>query len=284
MHDICETLGNSEIQHGPFSNRIYLMKLDKGDLPGIIEELNKRAEKKGYTKIFAKVPAEVEREFTSRGYSREAYIPGFYKGEEGAAFLGKYFDPVRAEAENREELEKVLYLSGGKSRENPEKAALPEGFSLLKCEPEHLGAMSQLYRIVFPSYPFPIHDPGYLEETIHSHVDYFGIVKDGALAALSSAEMDIKGSNVEMTDFATLPEFRGLGLAQFLLQEMEEAMILKGMRTAYTIARAISPGMNITFSRRGYQYGGTLVNNTQISGSIESMNIWYKSLQVSGRG
>jgi len=107
-------------------------------------------------------------------------------------------------------------------------------------------------------------------------------VKDGALAALSSAEMDIQGSNVEMTDFATLPEYRGRGLAQFLLQEMEGAMTHKGMRTAYTIARAVSPGMNITFSRRGYQYGGTLVNNTQISGSIESMNIWYKSLRVAG--
>jgi len=282
MHDTCETLGNSQIQHGPFSNRIYLMKLDKEDLPGIIEDLNKRAERNGYTKIFVKVPAEVEREFTSRGYLGEAYIPGFYKGEEDAAFLGKYLDPVRAEAENREELEKVLRLSEMKSRKKPQGSGLPESFSLLKCEPEHLGAMSQLYRIVFPSYPFPIHDPGYLEETMKSHVDYFGIVKDGALAALSSAEMDIQGSNVEMTDFATLPEYRGRGLAQFLLQEMEGAMTHKGMRTAYTIARAVSPGMNITFSRRGYLYGGTLVNNTQISGSIESMNIWYKSLRVAG--
>ena len=52
----------------------------------------------------------------------------------------------------------------------------------------------------------------------------------------------------------------------------------KNMRTAYTIARAISPGMNITFAKAGYKFSGTLINNTNISGGIESMNVWYKSL------
>ena len=55
-------------------------------------------------------------------------------------------------------------------------------------------------------------------------------------------------------------------------------MARRGMRTAYTIARAVSPGMNITFARLGYQFSGTLINNTQISGAIESMNIWHKPL------
>jgi hypothetical protein len=36
--------------------------------------------------------------------------------------------------------------------------------------------------------------------------------------------------------------------------------------------------MNITFAKLGYRYGGRLINNTNISGSIESMNVWYKSL------
>ncbi len=52
----------------------------------------------------------------------------------------------------------------------------------------------------------------------------------------------------------------------------------RGIRTAYTIARAVSYGMNITFARCGYQYGGRLVNNTDIAGSLESMNVWYKTL------
>jgi len=52
----------------------------------------------------------------------------------------------------------------------------------------------------------------------------------------------------------------------------------RGIQTAFTIARAISEGMNITFSKAGYTYGGRLKNNTDISGTIESMNVWYKAL------
>lgn len=281
-HDRCETLGHSQIQHGPYSNRVYLMKLDKRDLPGIVGKLDELAVRKGYTKLFAKVPAEAEADFVNQGYRREATIPGFYQGEENALFLGKYLDPSRAVPENWEELAGVLALAEAKARKVPEKCELPGGFSMLPCAPQHAEAMSHVYKIVFPSYPFPIHAPEYLRETMRSHVDYFGILRDEELVALSSSEMDLKGSNVEMTDFATLPEHRGRGLAGFLLQEMEKAMKGRGIHTAYTIARAVSPGMNITFSRRGYIYGGTLVNNTQISGTIESMNIWYKSLRVAG--
>jgi predicted hydrocarbon binding protein len=59
---------------------------------------------------------------------------------------------------------------------------------------------------------------------------------------------------------------------------MENQMRLSKMLTAYTIARSVSHGINITFARAGYTYGGRLINNTNISGKIESMNVWYKSL------
>jgi hypothetical protein len=35
--------------------------------------------------------------------------------------------------------------------------------------------------------------------------------------------------------------------------------------------------MTITFTKYGYIFGSTLINNTQISGSSESMNLWYKN-------
>jgi len=37
--------------------------------------------------------------------------------------------------------------------------------------------------------------------------------------------------------------------------------------------------MNITFRKAGYEFGGRLKNNTNISGNIEGMNVWYKSLK-----
>jgi len=59
---------------------------------------------------------------------------------------------------------------------------------------------------------------------------------------------------------------------------MEEVVKEEGFKTAYTIARSKSTGMNITFARAGYGYQGKLINNTNISSGIESMNVWSKAL------
>ena len=58
----------------------------------------------------------------------------------------------------------------------------------------------------------------------------------------------------------------------------------RGFQTSYTIARSASIGMNITFSKLSYIHAGTLVNNTNIGGQIESMNVWYKTLGVPAAG
>ena len=114
-----------------------------------------------------------------------------------------------------------------------------------------------------------------------SHVRNFEISDDrGRLTALASAEMDCSAGNVEMTDFATLAECRGKGLASILLAHMEKEMAKAGIDTAYTIARAHATGMNIVFARQGYAFAGTLPNNTQIKGDLESMNVWYKHLKA----
>ena len=113
---------------------------------------------------------------------------------------------------------------------------------------------------------------------MQDNVQYFGYRHNGKLVALSSAEMDKKGQNVEMTDFATLPDFRANKLALGLLGRMEQEMKKQGVITLYTIARLNSPAMNKTFLNMNYKYAGTLINNTNISGKIESMNVHYKHI------
>jgi beta-lysine N6-acetyltransferase len=275
MHDIIEKLGNSQIQHGPDSNRIYLMKLDPANMPGIISRLDDLAAANGYTKIFAKVPGHCASAFVREGYCREGMIPHFYNGETTATFLGKFVDPMREVTRQRDEIEKIIILAQSKNG-TPAKP-LPGGYSLRPAVEADAEELAAVYKEVFASYPFPIHDPDYLLETMRSHVVYFVAEKDGKIAAAASGEMDKENRNAEMTDFATLPGHLGNGLAVHLLKFMEPEMRRLGIATLYTIARAVSPGMNITFSKCGYIFGGTLINNTQISGAIESMNLWYKT-------
>jgi putative beta-lysine N-acetyltransferase len=274
--DVIQTLAGAQIQHGPYNRRIYLMKLGEADPAELLPKMVKLCRKRDYTKIFAKVPVRHEQAFLALGFRAEARIPNFFSGTEDAVFLGLYLDPDRQNAPDAQQIEEVRLLSESKT---PTPAPKPTGDLLLRrCRPQDIPDMAPLYGQVFATYPFPIADPDFIAETMASHVVYFGVWDDGELVALSSAETDRDASNVEMTDFATLPEQRGNGYARMLLTRMEVAMRKEGICTAYTIARAISPGMNITFARQGYQFGGCLTNNTNICGKIESMNIWYRAL------
>jgi beta-lysine N6-acetyltransferase len=279
MNDITIEIGKSKIQHGPDSDRIYLMHLDADDLPTIIEDLEDMAEKHGYSKIFAKVPEDAAGKFEASGFTREAEVPGFYgQGAHKGVFMGRFLKDERAEEAQPDVVDKYIQLARDKA-DSPAKQPSDDEFDFLELGPDDAEEMAEVYKEVFPIYPFPIHDPAYLRETMETHIRYFGARRKhdgGKLVAIASAEMDRGHGYVEMTDFATLPDQRGKGLATFLLVRMEEAMRDEPITTLFTIARALSAGMNITFARQNYQYAGTLTNNTGISGGIESMNVWYK--------
>lgn len=273
--DRIEKLGHSLIQHGQFNNRIYLMKYDKRDQSDLFGRLNDLAIENNYSKIIAKVPASAQPLFLMDGYSQEAYIPEFYKGIEGAFFMAKYFDSERSIIPE-DSVAKLLKLLSAAQTTNVE--TLPEQFVMEITRPEHAENMAKLYQQVFKTYPFPILDASYLVKTMKDgSVIYFGIWDKGKLAGLSSAEIDASNGNAEMTDFAVLPEYRGQKLASFLLKEMEDEMKKINLKTLYTISRLNSPGITKTFINHGYHYSGLLKNNTNISGQIESMNVFYKN-------
>ena len=150
-------------------------------------------------------------------------------------------------------------------------------FDVVRTVPQDADDVSRLYCSLFESYPFPIHDAAYIKKTMQSHIVYYVIRDQNRIVAASSAERDFDSSIVELTDFATLPEYRGRQCALNLLMLMEKDMVQEKMRCMFTIARALSPGMNIVFAKNNYIYGGALINNTCLSGNIESMNVWYKS-------
>jgi len=275
MTDTVEKIGKSTIQHGRNNQRIYLMNSSADDLPGLIFRLDELAVAKNYSKIFVKIPSSQRDIFIQNGYHVEASAPGLFNGKEQGLFLGKY--PI-----NDRGIEKQNDLVNDILEKAKAKQGLVSGIGLVDCTcrplfSEDMDQAASLYRLVFASYPFPIDDPDYLRSTM-DHIVYYGVWSEGQLVALSSAEIDYENANAEMTDFATHPGYQGNGLASFLLARMETDMKDRQIATLYTIARAYSYGMNITFAKNGYFYCGTLTNNTQISGNLESMNVWYKLL------
>lgn len=253
------------------------MKLHQDDHPDILTELDKLAQERGYSKIFAKIPSSARKVFLNHGYQQEASIPGFYNGIEDAYFMGKYYSNQRSHNNNVDQDRKVLAAANSISGQKGH-IDLNDGFQFHVCRDHDVPGMASVYKEVFETYPFPIHQTEYISKTMEEGIVYFSIQEDSRIIALSSAEIDIEDKNAEMTDFATLPEYRGRGLSSFLLDKMEENMQKWDVETLYTIARASSFGMNIVFAKAGYIYAGTLVNNTNISGNLENMNVWYKHI------
>lgn len=275
-HDRIEKIEGSIVQHGKLSNRAYLMKL-KGKPQKVIARLDELAASGSYTKIFAKVPQHAAGAFRACGYVEEARIPDFFARSKDCLFMGRFLKPERMVPKNLGKICQVLLKTGEKTNILPRrKSTFP--CDIVRAAPQDAAALSRLYREVFESYPFPIKDPEYIRKTMKSHITYYIIRDREHVVAASSAEKDHDLHTVEMTDFATHPEYRGNKFALNLLGFAEDDMRIQKMRLVYTIARALSPGMNIVFARNHYVYGGTLVNNTCICGRIESMNVWYKRL------
>lgn len=281
MYDSIERVKNSDIHHGSQNSRIYLMHLTKDDVPEIFDVLNQMAKVHGYTKIIAKVPESVSDLFLKNGYVSEAVVPRFFSGAEDCMFMSKFMEHKRSEPNDKELNQKVLETAFLKAPVEPavfEKNKLDQEFVLRKAVSFDGDRMVELYSRVFESYPFPIFHSDYIKKTMENHVVYFGIWKGDEILALSSCEMSDQDENVEMTDFAVHPDYRGYRFAYYLLVQMEKEMKKYNRKTAYTIARSCSFGMNHTFARFGYKFSGVLVKNTQIGGTIEDMNVWYKHL------
>jgi beta-lysine N6-acetyltransferase len=278
MFDKTEKIGKSIIQHGPNNDRAYLLKLHPEDVNTMVETLYSLTILKRYSKIFVKVPEWALDIFLDNNYKIEASVPNFYNNSTKCYFLAQFFNAKRSylSKKDKKEIEDIIALSSDYF--NASDVKLPDDYHISILQSKDVKALAKLYKSVFKAYPFPIFKEKYLLETMNGKTKYFGVFTGNKLVAASSAEMDIEGQNAEMTDFATGPGHIGLNLSYFLLQAMEQTMSESGIQIAYTIARAKSHGMNKTFGRSEYQFGGTLINNTNIGESIESMNVWYKSL------
>lgn len=277
--DTIETLGHgSLIQHGKFNDRVYLMHFDPADTDSLLAEIGQRALTYGYSKLFCKVPKRLAPSFLADGYILEGYIPRFYQGKEDAFFVSKFLTEARKVNTHPRQWEAFQSLLSETTHSQKQRPAVSADYSVRPLNKQDIPAMIAIYADIFASYPFPIHDPAYLAQTMDENVHYFGAFHGDTLAAVSSSEVNVAAQNAEMTDFATHKSHTGHRLAYLLLNAMEETMKQQGIRTLYTIARLNSIPMNKTFLRCGYAYTGTLRNNTNIAGEIESMNLYYKAL------
>jgi len=270
---------DARILFSPLNQRIQVLSYEANNTASLVKSLENGARDAGFGKVFLKAPIHERTGFEAAGMVAEATIDGYFAGQP-AVVMSLFLDETRLHRPYAEDEEAILHAI----RSAPVKTTVPEtpvGHTMFLATVADADDLAGLYDLVFASYPFPITDPRYLVSTMGTHVVY-RIVRDpaGKIVAAASAEMDLKHRNAEMTDFATLPETRGLGLARLLLSALERDMARRGICNLYTVARARSAGMNRVFFNNDYSWTGTLVNNCHIAGGFEDMHVWCKNTLV----
>lgn len=274
--DAIATIGRSRVQIGPFNDRIYLLSLapeDRGE-GSLVDALIDTATREDLSKIFVKVPASCAHPFLSCGFEQEARVPDLF-GDEDGIFLSFYRYPWRKAVGDKDALDRVLSVAQSKEGKG-NVATLAGSLHLRGLTAEDAPALAAVYGRIFETYPFPVADPQFLLQGMQNGVRFLGVFEEETLVGAASAEISADGHSAEMTDFAVNPAYRKRGIAGALLCGLEEACAAMGIACFFTIARACSYGINALFSKGGYAYAGRLINNTNIGGGLESMNVWYK--------
>ncbi|TLP70500.1 putative beta-lysine N-acetyltransferase [Maribacter sp. ACAM166] len=279
-YDTVEQIEGAMLQHGDTHSRLYLMQVEQNNWDELIPKMKDLAKKKSYDKILGRVPEEAIKVFQSNGYEIEAKIPGLYNGEKAGYFLADYLEKERGSCSEQElktiESVKTIALAANSSLEDAH-FELPSNLYVRKLNKNDLFAMVHLHEIAFKSHSFPINTAEYLLELVEQNHEFYGLFQEEELLVTAIIKIHNEESNVEIVDFATHPDYKGQNLSYYLVQEIKRDMDMSEYKTIYSLVRATSYGLNITFSKHGFSLGGTLLNNTVIRNNLESMNVWYSN-------
>jgi putative beta-lysine N-acetyltransferase len=260
-----------------FFNKRLKIEDFRGSVEYVIKKITELSEQDYVEKVIIKSRLEFVPSFIEKGYVIEAAVPGYFLGGDGF-FLCKYKEINRYNSDKWCEEDTILegvWNKVGKLHERME-----QNLVLRRAEVKDAEELSGFYSKVFPIYPVPIEDPAYVQEQIEGDVIFIIIEDNGKIIASASAEINMEYRNAEITDCATLPSHRKGGYMSFIIQELEKQLQERQVYCSYSIARALSFGMNAVLHNLQYTYKGRMKNNCYIFDKIEDMNVWSKDLST----
>ncbi|MFT8313699.1 MAG: putative beta-lysine N-acetyltransferase [Clostridium sp.] len=267
--------GTAKIKFDEFNKKIKIVSFE-GEVRSLVDRLMNLSNKNKVGKIFYVSSKDKIEEFKAEGFIMEAKVYNFLNGKPGY-FLSKFITVERKMSMVIPEEEEVLIKSREYADENYKYDKYNQYFIRNACK-EDAKQLAELYDSVFETYPSPMNNPDYIKFVMDHDVFFKIAVYENKIISAASADMDPTNLNVEMTDCATDRSHRGKGLVGRLIFELEKELKNKQYKVLYSMARSISTGMNIVFSKHDYEYSGRLVNHCHICGKFEDMNIWVKIL------
>lgn len=256
------------------NKRLVVNGYAQGTKPSLFSrQLIGLAESKKLEKIWLwALPTDVP-EFLRSGFRIEGSL---FRGnsEEFAVSLAYYVSEARGHSDKLQSEKDIIHSV--KTEPIHQSQPLSQGIELKFLNESFARKISQLLTRVFTSYPSPVENPQYIRSLIQQGNIFAGAFSQEKLIGVAAAYPDPVLNRCEMTDCATLEEYRGHSISERLLRILEQEVQKLGSFNLYTLARAQSYGMNRVFYKLGYRYQGCLINNCDIAGSFEDMNLWTR--------
>ncbi|WP_333859335.1 putative beta-lysine N-acetyltransferase [Clostridium sp.] len=257
------------------NSRVKIIRFDNISIQ-IIRKIIFFASKEYLGKIICNCNTDFFESFLKAGFQLEGKIEGYFKGKD--AYCMSYFieDQRKLYSNSDKEdliLRQSLNIKNTFIHDNNFKYHIRNA---VKSDSKEIAA---LFSYIFFTYPSPVFDEEYLKQTMNEKVLYKVAVDNGKIVSVASADMDKGNLNAEITDCATYPQYRSKGLLSNIIYSLESELKNMGFMTLYSLSRAIYPGINFVLSKHDYRFTGKLINNCNICGGFENMNIWVKNIR-----
>jgi len=267
---------NARIHTDLLNKRLVVKDYTGDDWEEASRNLKYIAQKYDLGKILFNIRAGDKRGLEKYGFVVEGRFPGYFQDQDAICY-SCFTDPLRGESKYLKQEEQLLNTVLQLKQKLP--GELASDYVLRAVREDEAEKLVEIYKENFTTYPSPLTEIEYIKKVMGLHVRFLGIFLKDRL--LSAASAEINNGNAEITDCATLKEFRGKGFLTHLLKALEEEMETSNVNVLFSLGRAGSFGMNVVLHHMSYNYCGRFINNCHIDGRFEDMNLWVKELSPS---
>ncbi|WP_227938234.1 putative beta-lysine N-acetyltransferase [Alkalihalobacillus deserti] len=249
----------------------------RGNIGKIVEAIRDVVYEEKFSKIIFHSRPEHWEELLSHGYELEAIFSGFFNGSDNYT-MSYYTENARRTSNvwiKEDEILTGVIAKGKKQEQKP----TPSYYQFRRATLSDSSKLANLYGSVFQVYPTPMGNEEYVKKVMNDDTLFYIVECNNEIVSAASADINKHYNHAELTDCATLVDHRKYGLMKELLMKLEDELRKEKIYCSFSIARALSFGMNAAFYQLDYTYKGRLTNNCYIyDNKLEDMNVWVKDL------
>ncbi|WP_123053416.1 putative beta-lysine N-acetyltransferase [Clostridium sp. JN-1] len=267
-------IDKSKIYIDYINNRVKIVNFHKISVQ-TIKRIIRYASRQHLSKVVCNCDTAYFQTFSDAGFILEGKIDSYFRGED--ALCMSYFIIGKRKACKNDNMEK-LFLMKSLNVKNSFKFSNNFKYQIRNAKESDIDELIDLFSSAFFAYPSQIYDKDYLIQNMNKNVLYKVATYNGKIIGAASAYLDYENLNAEIADCATYPHYRDKGILSNIIYLLELDLKKEGFISLYSLSRAINPSINIVLSKHGFNFRGKLVNDCNICGEFESINIWAKDI------